>query len=241
MLQRMILATALAVVPATAAGQTTAWELNVVPRVGFFHADKAMGLLAPGETGSPLVRMQNGATLGLLVELETPLRWISIRATADRTFGADLVERGRLDFENSTGGQPSELPLKSGTSVLNLAVGLAVRPSPRQLPIYLVGGIGVKSYDFGGGGWYQDPRYRFGGREATLAVHGGVGTELKLGAAAFNVEAAVFTSGFSGSESSNTSLPTYYRSLVQRATDDRLGHDLSLTVGMRIPVFGTGK
>ncbi len=185
--------------------------------------------------------MQNGATIGLLVELETPARWISIRVMADRSFGADLVESGRLDFENPTQGQPSEQPLVSGTSVLNLAAGLAVRPFPRQLPIYLVGGVGVKSYDFGGGGWSQDPRYRFGGREATLAVHGGVGTELNLGAAAFMVEAAVFTSGFSGSESSNSGLPPYYRSLVQRATDDRLGHDLSLTVGMRIPVLSTGK
>jgi hypothetical protein len=234
----VMVVSAVLIAPTLAEAQERTWGLDIIPRFGFFHADKSMGLLAPGQVGSPLMRMQNSVAFGAAVQLETPLRWLAIRGVAEQTIGADLTQRGRFDPSEVDLTEPRDQSLQAGTSVMNLAGSVLVRPFPNKLPLYFVGGVGLKRYDFGRGGWSEDGRYRYGGREGALSVHAGLGTEIDLGGPRFVLEAATYTSGFRGSIDLNRSVPDYYRSLVQRALHDRLGHDLFVTVGVKVPVFG---
>lgn len=222
-------------IPGGVAAQDS-WTVSVVPRFGFFHADKGMGQLAPDRVGSPIVRLQNSPLVGIALELETPVNWLTVRGLAEHTLGADLVRRGLVGVDADDGEAPGPgQVLQSGTSVLNLAIGVRIRPL-RSVPIYAITGAGLKRYDFGSGGWTDDPRYRFGGRESAFAVHYGLGTEFGFRSARILVEATSFTTGFGVEEARD---PDYARSLVQRALHERLGHDLSLSVGLRVPITGS--
>lgn len=215
-----------AIAPAYATAQDSAWKVAVIPRVGFFHADKAAGLLAPGYE-SPNIRMQNSVTVGAAIEVSTPLAWLRGRALVERTLDANLIKVAVPGTRNQ------DQPFMQGTSVLNLAASVVAFPRPRRLPLYVAGGIGLKRYDFGRKVWSEDSRFRLGGRESALALNVGVGAQFDVGRLRLDFAATDFVSGFSGGGANQTQ-PAYSRSLVQRALHDRLGHDLFLTLGIVI-------
>ncbi len=223
-----------ALLPMALSAQTNGWSLALNPRFGYFVADKPLGALT---VDGPNIEMPPAATTGLALEIGTPLKFLSIRTIAETTIFAGLARRSQ-DGSVSCGANCERTeyrsdPLPNVGSILNLAVGLRVAPSPESWPVrpYAVGGVGLKRYDLGRGQYGEDPRYSFGGRSAGKALNAGVGFDLRLGQAVFNLEAVNYMSGPSGWRNPQTTR------LSDKAFQT-LHHDLFISAGMRVDVFG---
>ena len=232
-----VLVTAGSVVSLPASGvaqDQDGWSLSVNPRVGYSVPDKPLGALAPG---GPVVEMAPAVTAGATVELGTPWRWVGLRFTALNTFAAGLNRRVPAGSSSCGDGciglEYTSEPLKAGGSTLNLSMDLLA-----HLPLatdhvapYLVAGAGLKRYDLGGGLHPADPRYRYGGRSAGLAVNVGGGLDVAFGNAVLTLEAVDYISGLNGRWNHEWS------PLSERAFNT-LRHDVVFSVGLEVDVFG---
>lgn len=209
----------LVLAPSALTAQESDWSATAVPRLGYFTPDRELGTIRQGEA---VVAIGSAPTLGLSIEIGTPLQFVGLRATAQTTIGSAMNEV-----------EPTSQPLDRPASVLNLSMDALLSPVPGAWGArpYGVIGVGLKRYDLGRGPFGDDLGDRFGGREAGFALNAGAGVEAVLGQTVVSIEAVDYMSGLWGRRIYD------YSSLGERAFNG-IRHDVFVSVGLKLKLLG---
>lgn len=167
-----------------AKAQAPGIDLQLIPKIGAYLPANDLGEV-PGVVEEIVAETKASLAVGLAAELDFPLSPWNVRANLDYATGSELsFEEGLQERE-------------ADATILALVGDLVFRPLPRVVVVqpYLLGGAGIKRYDFdtddlGGslGNLFDD--------QSDFTVHLGAGLDIGLGPVAFMAELSDYISWF---------------------------------------------
>ncbi|HLU24112.1 MAG TPA: hypothetical protein VKZ58_00200 [Longimicrobiales bacterium] len=205
----LVLGMAMAIaLPAGAAGQG---GLQIMPKAGVYIPGNDLATIRDGAE-EIRAKMEGDFAIGLAIELARAGAPVGLRGNFDYITGTTITEDG-VDRSD-----------KSGTTMLALTGDLVLRPIPRLLFLqpYLLGGAGIKRYEFDRESLSGPIRDAFPADRTDFAVHLGAGFEIGFGALAITAEVSDYISRFKA-EGENR--------------DNKLQNDVFAMVGVRIGLF----
>lgn len=181
----LVLALAMAVaiaIPSDAAGQG---GLQIMPKAGVYIPGNDLATIRDGAE-EIRTKLEGSFAIGLALELARSGAPVGLRGNFDYITGTTITEDG-IDRSD-----------RSETTMLALTGDLVLRPIPRLLILqpYLLGGAGVKRYQFDReslGGSLADA---FPADRTDFAVHLGAGLEVGLGFLSLTAEVSDYISRF---------------------------------------------
>lgn len=198
-------------VPPKAAGQQGGGGVRLVPEVGWYMPQRDLTYVSREPIG-----LAPGPAIGLRAEIRLPVRGIGIRGGFSWV-GSDLT-RPRVAEEPGCGEAcpiiPGEVDRFGGAQVYLAVLDLAVQgPRIGFVQPYVVGGGGLKHYDFRQGDLSGEVAEAFREDDTAPTAHVGLGLAFHLGAHTVLLEAGDH---------------------VSRSFADAKQDDLAVTAGVRI-------
>ena len=180
------------------------------------------------QAGSLELQQKESPSLGIALDAATPVRWLEVRASVDRTVGAELT-RGPWEFDEDCGCQQLRRDL-GGTPVGDVAVwsvfaDAIVKPFSASWDVrpYFVAGVGGKHYRFDRDDFDDNGQPGIDPHEWDRAVNFGMGFEVGEKAWTIRIEAT-----------------NRFAHLIRRGpfgSHDVIHNDLLITTGVRLPLW----
>src|SRR5690554_2527231 len=145
------------------AADAEAQRLQLVPRAGIFVSGGNLAEVS-GTLGDVEADMKGTLGVGLGLEVGVPLSPIGFRA------GFDYATNSKLSLKGISAGED-----EAGAKLLAVTGDVVLRPLPRLIVVqpYLVGGAGVKRYDFELSELEADAQGLFPEDQTDFTLHGG--------------------------------------------------------------------
>jgi hypothetical protein len=193
------------------AADAEAQRLQLVPRAGIFVSGGNLAEVS-GTLGDVEADMKGTLGVGLGLEVGVPLSPIGFRA------GFDYATNSKLSLKGISAGED-----EAGAKLLAVTGDVVLRPLPRLIVVqpYLVGGAGVKRYDFELSELEADAQGLFPEDQTDFTLHGGAGVDISLGPLALRAEVSDYVSWFE----------------LDEGGERKMQNDIFATLGLRLQLF----
>jgi|GEM_PF-1061846 hypothetical protein len=221
---------ALSLGPLDAGAQKRSFPLHLAPTLGWYKPTQDLKRV-PGEASADWTRIASAPMAGLTAELGLPIPALSLRGGV-MYVNSDLAARRFAGFE-SCGSNCEKATYRTDPvagSQIYIAVADVLLRGPLLGPVqpYIVGGGGVKRYNFAQGELSDGYEVEYARDVTQRTSHVGIGTDVRLGGQLIAVEVSDYVSGFRSAAAPGAT--------GSAALGGKRQHDISVTIGLRIGI-----
>jgi hypothetical protein len=160
--------------------------IHLTPRIGYLDPLSSPVALLDLESGNR-ASLADAAVLGLALDMELPVPWLTFRTSIDRTIKGELqtqrVVSESCGEEMCSGVTGERISTGVGFSRWSIAADLVFQPVPREWVArpFVLGGVGLSRYSFDGDLGPDESRFVYGLQDRNDAsFHLGAGLDVNV-------------------------------------------------------------